>query len=308
MIAHRDRRASLARTLDSLRSQTVAVDVCVADNASSDGSREMLSRDYPEVRVLELERNFGFGAAVNRAVESSESPLVALLNNDAVAEPDFAERLLEAHGGGAEPIVAACMLAADRSIDTLGVELDHYLSPSDCCHGLAAGSPQAASARPLGPSGGAALYERVVFLRLGGYDERIFAYLEDVDLAIRARLAGYGCALAANAVVHHEHSATLGAGSAAKNELMGFSQGFLDWRWGANLSASERAGAALIELVVYAGKAVIDRNLGALRGRLRAQRHLSRESRPAVEPTWGGLPLRHHSLPAALRPRSMRRR
>lgn len=308
VIPHLDRRLSLARTLDSLRAQTVPVAICVADNGSTDGSLEMLAADYPEVRVLELGENLGFGAAVNRAVRSSEARTIVFVNNDAVAESDFVERLLAAYDGGAAPIVAACMLAPDGSIESLGVEVDRRLSPFDCCHGAAPGSPEAVSARPLGPSGGAALYERETFLTLGGYDERIFAYLEDVDLAIRARLAGFGCVSAPDAVVHHEHSATLGARSTAKNELMGYSQGFLDWRYGANLGLGERVGAAFTEVAVYAGKALIDHNLGAIRGRWRSWRRLRATEVPSAESNWSSVPLTRHRVFDAMGLRLRRRR
>jgi GT2 family glycosyltransferase len=308
LIPHLDRRLSLLRTLDSLRAQTVAVAVCVADNGSTDGSLEMLATDYPEVRVIELGRNLGFGAAVNRAVEGSEALSVVLINNDAVAEPDFVERLIEARNESGSPAVAGCMLALDGTIESLGVEVDRRLSPFDCCHGAAPGSREAAAAQPLGPSGGAALYDRQAFLALGGFDERIFAYLEDVDLAIRARLAGFNCASAPTAVVHHEHSATLGAGSARKNELMGYSQGFLDWRYGVNLSRGERIGSTFVKAVVYSGKALIDRNVGVSRGWAAARRDLKRGVKPAGEEGWSRLPLAQLSIGAALKRRLGRRR
>ncbi|CAN5537468.1 hypothetical protein BH10ACT11_BH10ACT11_19700 [soil metagenome] len=307
VIPHLDRRFSLVRTLESLREQTVAVAICVVDNGSTDGSLEMLAANYPEVRVVELGQNLGFGTAVNRAVHDSTARSVVLINNDAVAEPDFVERLIEARDRSAAQLVAGCMLALDGTIESLGVEVDRRLNPFDCCFGAAPGSATAASARPLGPSGGAALYDREAFVALGGFDERIFAYLEDVDLAIRARLAGFDCASAPGAVVHHEHSATLGSGSARKNELMGYSQGFLDWRYGANLSRRERVGAAFVQAVVYSGKAVIDRNIGALKGRFACWRGYRAHARPASNPSWSQLSLLEMRLGPALRRRLIRR-
>lgn len=308
VIPHRDRLESLRGTLDSLRGQTVAVAVCVVDNGSSDGTAGALATDYPEVRVVALERNLGFGAAVNRGVQSSDAQAVVFINNDAVARPDFVQRLVEAYAGGEEPIVAGCMVAADGSIETLGVEVDRWLNASDCCFGERPGSSAARTARPLGPSGGAAFYEREAFLGLGGYDERIFAYLEDADLALRARLAGFGCAVAPEAVVVHEHSATLGSGSAAKNEMLGYSQGFLAWRYGANLSGVERATAALFDLALATGKAAIDRNLGAIKGRVRAWRTLRAVSAEEPDHGWSGLPLLEHGPGESLRRRLLRRR
>ena len=85
---------------------------------------------------------------------------------------------------------------------------------------------------PLGPSGAAAAYLNDAFWEAGGFDERIFAYWEDVDLALSLRTLGYKCALARRAIGTHAHSATLGSGSPRKNYLMGFGRGYVLRKWG----------------------------------------------------------------------------
>ena len=87
-------------------------------------------------------------------------------------------------------------------------------------------------ADPLGPSGAAAAFDRAAFLECGGFDERLFAYWEDVDLVLRLRLAGARCVLVPDARAVHSHSATLGSGSARKNYLTGFGRGYVLRKWG----------------------------------------------------------------------------
>jgi N-acetylglucosaminyl-diphospho-decaprenol L-rhamnosyltransferase len=307
LIPHFNRASSLGRTLDSLRGQTLPAATCVVDNGSTDGTGSMLAADYPEVRVVRLGRNLGFGAALNRGVGTSSARVVVFLNNDAVADPRFLERLAARQAETAAEMVAACLRAPDGSVESLGVEVDSWLNAYDARHGKPF-EAALSEAAPLGPTGGAGAYLREAFERVGGFDETLFAYLEDVDLAIRMRIAGLRCAVAADAFVWHRHSATLGARSSRKNELLGFGRGYLLWKFGRNLSLSERFAASLGDCVVYTGKAVLDRNLGAVRGRLRARRLLRGRPRPAPDPGLAELPLLRLSLREALRRRLARRR
>ena len=104
------------------------------------------------------------------------------------------------------------------------------------------------------------------FLSVGGFDERLFAYWEDVDLVLRLRRLGLRCALAPDARGDHEHSATLGSGSARKNYLMGFGRGYVLRKW--RVLNARRLGPVLArEAVLCAGQAVVDRNVAGVRGR-----------------------------------------
>lgn len=264
----------LLRTLASLALDGNAASVCVVDNGSTDGTVEALRADHPGVRIVALAENLGFGAAVNRGMESSEAALVVLLNNDAVAEPGFVSALQRAQLETGAEMVAGCLLDRAGAIDTLGTQIDSSLIAYDYLHGheWQPGIDRLVPEPVLGPSGGAALLDRAAVLSLGGFDERIFAYLEDVELAIRMRLAGMGLAIAADARAVHEHSGTLGSGSDRKNYLLGWSRGYLLRRHGARLGLRDRLRGALIEATTYAGKAAIDRNFGVLRGRVAASR------------------------------------
>jgi GT2 family glycosyltransferase len=296
----------LRTALDALARQTRPHSVCIIDNGSVDGTVEWLARKHPSVRVLALERNLGFGAAVNRGVRSSDVELVVLLNNDAVAEPEFIAELLLARDRAGAGVVAGCLVDRDERIETLGVQVDRSLIAYDYRHGerWRADLSEDPHEPVLGPSGGAALFEREIFLAAGGFDERLFAYLEDVELAIRLRQAGVSLALAPKAKAVHEHSGTLGARSSSKNYLLGWGRGYLLAKHGAGLGVSDRLRGYAIDAVTYTGKAVIDRDLGSIRGRLSARSRSRATPQRAILPDECLLDL---STAAGLRRRLRRR-
>lgn len=281
--------ARLRRALRSLAVQTTPAAVRVVVNGSRDGTVGMLASEFPQVEVLELPHNIGFGAAINRAVARSTAALIVLMNDDAEADPRFVERMAAAWRDSGAEMVAGCMRTPTGRVETLGVIVDRSLNAYDAGFGSSY-PPTGEEVSPiLGPSGGAAGYARDAFARAGGFDETLFAYLEDVDLAIRMRLAGMRCAPAPDAFVWHAHSATLGARSARKNELLGFAREYLLWKHGAGLSIPERARARALDLVVYSGKLVFDRDLGAVRGAWRARGRVRARPRPPANPALPGL-------------------
>ena len=154
-----------------------------------------------------------------------------------------------------------------RLVDSAGVVVDSTLLAFDYLHGLPY-SIVATAQSPLGPTGGAALVTRTAFAALGGFDARIFAYLEDVDLALRLRAAGFQCRISPHARAIHRHSATLGSGSRAKNHLMGWSRAYLLRRYGVLHSPKRAARALAAETVICAGQLVIDRNASGVAGRI----------------------------------------
>jgi GT2 family glycosyltransferase len=306
LIPHHRGREQLRRALDSLRRQTVEVEVCVLDNGSEDGSREMVAAEYPEARLAPLGRNLGFGAALNAGAYSSRAGTICFVNNDAEADERFVEELLATADASGAEAVAGCLRLADGTIDTAGVQADSSLIAYDHLHGLDY-PPPADAAPPLGPCGGAAAFRREAFLRLGGFDEGFFAYLEDVDLAIRLRLAGMRCALAPKAFAWHCHAGTLGAGSAGKNRLLGRGRGRLVWKYGRALPRRARVRGLAIDAVTYAGQLALDRNAGAVRGRLEERRRRRGQPRPAA-PELAPLPLLEVGAMEALRRRWARGR
>jgi N-acetylglucosaminyl-diphospho-decaprenol L-rhamnosyltransferase len=262
----------LARALESLRAQTVEVDVVVADNGSSDGSDAMVAERFPEVRLLRLGENHGFGTALNRAVEAHPADAIVLLNNDAAAEPRFVEALVDGLGAGVDSVAGVMLQESDPgSIDSAGVVADRTLMGFDYLHGEPVAAAASAPA-PLGPTGGAALYRREAFEAVGGFDERIFLYYEDLDLALRMAARGGDCRLAPEARALHAYSASLGAGSGMKYERTGWSRGYMLRRYGVMSDPRLALRAIACEGAIGAGQLLRDHTAAGIRGRLRGYR------------------------------------
>lgn len=183
----------LADCLDSLRSQMGGdFIILVVDNGSTDGSVELLA-DYPEVRVIRFNENKGFCAAVNEGIRAADTEYVLLLNNDTRVKRAFVKEMEEAIAKDNKIFsVSARMLNMNKPelIDDAG---DLY-----CALGwaFARGRDSKAkeydvSCRIFSACGGAVLYRRAVFEEIGYFDERHFAYLEDLDIGYRAKIHGY---------------------------------------------------------------------------------------------------------------------
>jgi GT2 family glycosyltransferase len=260
----------LPALLESLEAQTVDCEVVVVDNGSTDGTRDVLA-GFPRVRTLELPANAGFGPAVNQGAAATDAGVLVVVNDDAVYEPPFVERLAAALDPDEGVVMAAGVLldAADPgTIDTAGVVVDRTLFALDHLHGRPASVLTGRVADPLGPTGGAAAYDRVAFDAVGGFDERFFAYLEDVDLSVRLLARGGRCRLVPDARGLHHHSATLGTRSRRKNALMGWGRGYTLAKYRLHRRPALFARALLSELVVASGQVVVDRTAAGVSARI----------------------------------------
>jgi GT2 family glycosyltransferase len=264
--------AWIGRTLEGLRGQSREVDVVVADNGSEDGSRELLRERFPEAQVLGFEENLGFGRAINRAVAKVPGDPVILLNNDATPEPRFVEALLEELGEGVDAVAGVLLQErAPELIDSAGVVAEVTLMGFDYLHG----EPSSAAAQapdPLGPTGGAALYRRAALEAVNGFDERIFLYYEDLDLALRMAGSGGRCRLAAEARALHAYSATLGAASSRKYTWTGWSRGYMLRRYRVMHNPRLALRTLASEGVLCVGQLLRDRTAAGIKGRLRGWR------------------------------------
>jgi N-acetylglucosaminyl-diphospho-decaprenol L-rhamnosyltransferase len=217
----------------------------------------------------------------------------------------FVERIAAPLDLAAGVVMAAGVMRdalAPGSIETAGIELDRTLLAYDYLNGEPIETLEGAIADPVGPSGAAAAFWRDAFLESGGFDEQLFAYLEDVDLVLRLRRAGGSCRLAKDARGLHEHSGTLGPGSRRKNYLAGYGRGYLLRKWSV-ITPGRLPGILVREVVIGGGQAIVDRNLGGLRGRAQGLR-AGRPSEPY--PSAGVVP-DPPSLADALRRRWRRR-
>jgi len=160
--------------------------------------------------------NLGFGAAVNQVYRSSQSPYVAALNDDAVADPQWLEALLrDAEASPSAGMFASQVRLPGGTLDSAGMLIAADGSSKQRGHGDA---PEkfAATTDALCPSGSAALYRRKMLDEIGLFDETFFLYCEDTDLGLRARRAGWECAYVPGAVVEHRYSHSAGRASPLK--------------------------------------------------------------------------------------------
>jgi N-acetylglucosaminyl-diphospho-decaprenol L-rhamnosyltransferase len=262
----------LPRTLQSLRGQTERLEVVVVDNGSSDGSAAAARADFPEVTVLELGENLGFGPALNRAVAAHPADGIVLLNSDVECEPEFCAALLAGLDEGVDMVAAVLLQEREPGlIDSAGVVADHTLMGFDYLHGESTSVLEGA-ADPLGPTGGGGLYRRSAWEAVGGFDERIFLYYEDLDLALRIAARGGRCRLAPGASALHAYSPGLGVASEAKYARTGWSRGYMLRRYGVMRDPALALRALACEGAIGAGQALRDRTIAGITGRLRGFR------------------------------------
>ena len=209
---------ALAECLASLERQTFSdFEVVVVDNSGRCAVKAGVN-GAGRVRVIANERNLGFGAAVNQAYRQSSARYLAVLNDDAAAEPRWLEALLEAIEP--RPDVGMCasqvrLVGKGGVLDSAGVLLCGDGSSKQRGHGEAAGS-YARTEEALLPSGSAALYRREMLEEIGLFDESFFLYCEDTDLGLRARWAGWECLYVPDGGVQHRYSQSAGRASELK--------------------------------------------------------------------------------------------
>jgi GT2 family glycosyltransferase len=200
----------IAECLEALRRQTLAHTVIVVDNGSVDGSPEVIRKRFPEVELLEFPNNAGFAGGVNRGIRPAlerGADYVALLNNDAVADPAWLERLVEAAEVDARVgAVAAKILTQDgKRLDSTGDFYSVWGFPFPRGRGeVDEGQYDGAEQRDIfAVSGGASLYRAKMLREIGLFDERFFAYFEDIDIGFRGQLAGWHMRYEPAAMVRH---------------------------------------------------------------------------------------------------------
>ncbi|MGV1006994.1 MAG: glycosyltransferase family 2 protein [Dermatophilaceae bacterium] len=209
-------RHLLGPCLRSLRGQTLPHRLVVVDNHSTDGTLEFL-KAFPEAEVVQLPTNTGFAGGVAAALPLVQTRFVALLNNDATAEPTWlaAATAYLIHNEEAAAVSSRMLLVGQPPrINNAGVVLlpDGY--GADRGLGEPDGPPYDQAVEVFGASGGAAVFRTLAVKGVGGLEQRYFLYYEDTDLSWRLRLAGWRIDYCPDAVVHHRHAASSEPGSA----------------------------------------------------------------------------------------------
>ncbi len=282
--------------LRHLREQTIEHRVILVDNGSTDDTSARVREQWPAVQVERLEQNLGFAAACNRGVAAGSGEIVVLLNNDVDTQPDFLERLVAplARDPSVGSVAALMLQPGEQLIDSVGLLADVTLAGFPRLQGLdvrLAGSEQPVMA---GPAGTAAAYRRSAWEQVGGLDEAIFSYMEDLDLALRLRAAGWNTVVAVDAVGVHLGSGTHGHRSAWQRRHGGFGRGYMLRRYGL-LRGRTAPRTLATEAVVVLGDLAISRDLAALRGRVsgwRAGAKGTRRPHPPAEAIDAGVSFR----------------
>ena len=219
IIPHWNAVQFLPTCLSALQKQTYPnIEVIVADNASTDGSQELIRRDYPWVKIVQLSKNFGFTGACNAGLEAAQGEYLALLNNDTEADPGWAAAVVDAFQRHPEiGSVASKMLLFDQR-DHIHTAGDYFTRD-----GLAGnrGVWQTDAGQfdheeyVFSACGGSSVYRKTMLDQVGLLDDDFFFSLEDIDLSWRAQLVGWRCLYTPHAIVYHHLSASGGGVTAS---------------------------------------------------------------------------------------------
>ena len=219
-------RDYIEECLDSVFKQTYrAKEVVVVDNASKDGSKEILKEKYSsDIILIENTANLGFAEGNNIALQRAKGEFIALLNNDAVADSEWLQELIAAANRSdiSFGMWASKILFYDdhNLIDTLG----HLIYPDGLNRGRGKGEVDSGQydkeEEVFFPSGCAALYRKKMLDGIGFFDPDFFAYGDDTDIGLKARIAGWKCLYVPTAIIYHHSSATAGRYSPMKAYLV----------------------------------------------------------------------------------------
>jgi len=210
--------------------EPAAAEIVLVDNASTDGTCDEVRRNFPAVRIVQLDRNLGFAGGNNAGAGAATSEYLAFLNNDTRVDAAWLGTLynaVETHPDVGLATSHVVFMDRAQTIDSAG---DGYLRCGGAYkrqHGRRGGS-SADMEEVFGACGAGFLIRRSLFEALGGFDEDFFMVYEDVDLSYRARLAGARCVYVPGAVVRHAGSGTIGRVSASQ---VYYGQRNLEWTW-----------------------------------------------------------------------------
>lgn len=202
----------LRECLNSLTKQTYReVEIIVVDNGSTDQSLEYVKNNFPKVKIVQLDKNYGFAKAINEGVKLSKAKYVVFLNNDTKVDKDWLKSLVECAEKYPEVISVNSKILNffnPKLIDGVGIEINEVGQAKSIGWNQKDTGQFNEEIYIFGATGGASLFRREDFIKVGSFDENYFMYYEEVDFAFRAQFSGYKSIYCPKAKVLHKHKAT----------------------------------------------------------------------------------------------------
>lgn len=186
-------------------------EIILVDNGSSDGSIKYTLENYPQVRIIRLNKNYGFARAINEGVKNSLSEYVVFLNNDTSVDKDWLKNLIQCADFHPEVISVNSRILnfTDRKkIDGVGILINEVGQARSIGWNEKDSGQYETEQYIFGATGGASLFRRLDFIKMGMFDEKYFMYSEEVDFAFRAQFLGFKSVYCPQAFVYHKHKST----------------------------------------------------------------------------------------------------
>lgn len=183
----------------------------LVDNGSSDGSIGYVSEKFPQVKIIRLNKNYGFARAINEGVRKSSARYVVFLNNDTSVDKDWLKNLIKCADDHPEVISVNSKLLNfynRKIIDGVGILINEVGQARSIGWQEEDRGQYNKEQYIFGATGGAALFKRDLFIKCGMFDESYFMYCEEVDFAFRAQFQGYRSIYCPKSKVFHKHKAT----------------------------------------------------------------------------------------------------
>lgn len=218
--------------LEHIFASTIPVNVIVVDNASEDETPRKVREQFPEVQLIENRQNLGFGPAANIGFAAGTAEFVSVVNSDANVEPNYFEEVIERFADASVGIAAGLsMNPATRKLDASGASVDRGLSWLPLNPGEDPEAVELSNTRVAAPCFDAVVFRREAIESVGGFDDEIFAYWEDVDITMRIRNHGWTVAVSPAARVWHVGSASLGKRTVRQLQLAAWGRGYIAGRY-----------------------------------------------------------------------------
>ncbi|HEY6779380.1 MAG TPA: glycosyltransferase [Thermoleophilaceae bacterium] len=254
--------------LAHLAVQTREHTVYLCDNGCDEGTAERVRNEFPSVEIVSLERNEQFAVACNRVVAAGSGDAVVIMNNDVDARPDFVERLVAPMevDSAIGSVAAVLVRPGERTIDSVGLVADPTLAPFARWQGAEPTRVPVDYPGLTTADGAAGAFRRRAWEQVGGIDEDL-PHHQDFELGVRVCNAGWGVALARDAVAVHVRSATRSNVTSRGRLEAGFGRAYILRRYGV-LRSWWGPRALATEAMVVAVDLAVSRDVAALTGRL----------------------------------------